>query len=324
MKIFVTGGSGFVGGYLIPKLVAHGYDVLALARSDTAIKKVESTGATSVKGDITDQTVLDNALRGCDVVIHAAATFEMWGDEAQFYKVNVEGTQKLVSAAQKNGVSRFIYISAASVIADGTPANMVDETYMPKQIPNSPYSKTKWLGEQHVLLANRPNFTTLSLRPPFIWGNGHSMIEEIRKASQKGRWVWIAGGHHHLATVHIDNLCSAILTSIHTGDGGEAYYITDGELMSIRQFLTEWMYTQGITLGTRSIPYWMAQVSASVLATIWRVLRLTSSPPITPTMVSMMGVELTVTDKKARQKLGYQNQLTIQEGLGLLKKQHSE
>lgn len=322
MKIFVTGGSGFVGGYLIPKLIAHGYDVLALARSETAIKKVESAGATSIKGDITDQSVLDVALQGCDVVIHAAAAFDMWGDEDYFYKINVEGTQKLVESAQKNEVKRFIYISAASVIADGTPAHWVDETYMPKQIPNSPYSKTKWLGEQFVLSANRANFFTLSLRPPLIWGDGHSMVELIRTTVQKGHWMWIGGGNHCLATVHIDNLCSAILASIHQGDGGEAYYITDGELINIRKFFTAWMSTQGITLGTRSIPYWMARISAWVLENIWRMLRLSSSPPISVTMVSMMGAELTLNDKKAREKLGYKNELTIQEGLYLLDQKH--
>jgi nucleoside-diphosphate-sugar epimerase len=165
--------------------------------------------------------------------------------------------------------------------------------------------------------------TTLALRPPFIWGKGHSMIETMRQAVANGRWMWIGGGNHRLSTVHVENLCAAVMSSLDRGTGGEIYFITDGESRNIRQFLTDWMEAEGINLGSRSIPRWMAVVSASILAWGWRVLNLRSMPPITPSMVTMMGTELSLRDQKARDDLGYQHILSIDEGLSALRKKRA-
>ncbi|QPC81697.1 NAD-dependent epimerase/dehydratase family protein [Phototrophicus methaneseepsis] len=319
MRIFVTGGSGFVGGYLIPKLIEEGHDVVALARSSHSLKEVEARGARGVAGDLTDVTSLRAALQGCEIVVHAGAAFEMWGDDEHFYTVNVEGTENLLEAARGGGVRRLIYISAASVIADGSPANMVDESYQPRRTPPDGYSKSKLAAEQRVVAANSPEMTTLALRPPFIWGKGHSMTETMRQAVANGRWMWIDGGNHRLSTVHVENLCAAVISSLYQGKGGEIYFITDGESRSIRQFLTAWMEAEGIKLGSRSVPRWMAAVSASILARIWRFLNLKSMPPITPSMVTMMGTELSLRDEKARDNLQYRHVLTIDEGLNALR-----
>lgn len=315
MKIFVTGGSGFVGSYLIPRLVEKGYEVVAIARSEESLKKVMAAGALGVKGDITDFESLDHSIAGCDTVVHLAAAFEMWGEETYFYKMNVQGTENLLKAAKKHSIRRFVYVSAASIIANGTPAHMVDETYQPDTLPDEPYSRTKWAAEAKVLASNSPSMTTLALRPPFIWGHGHSMTELMREAVARGRWMWINQGKHSLSTIHVENLCAAIIASLHQGSGGEVYYVTDGETWSVRQFLTAWMQAEGVQLGAQSVPRWLAALFASFMARIWRVFRLRSMPPITPAMVLMLGTELSMTDAKARKVLGYRNMVSIDEGL---------
>ncbi|GAB4511529.1 MAG: NAD-dependent epimerase/dehydratase family protein [Anaerolineae bacterium] len=319
MRVFVTGGSGFLGGYLIPRLVAQGYEVVALARSDAAHKQVEKLGAIGVRGDLTDVESLKRGVQGCDVVVHGAAAFEMWGDESWFYTMNVQGTDNLLLAAQHNTVRRFIYISAASVVSNPQGAHLVDETYQPAQPPQDAYSRTKRMAEQHMLAANSPHLTTLALRPPLIWGQGHSMSAAMREAVDQGRWVWIGGGRHLLATVHVENLCAAVIASLQKGRGGEVYYITDGETRTVRQFLTAWMNADGVQPGARSVPRWMAALSAAVLARLWRMLGLRTTPPLTPSMVAMLGTELSMTDQKARRELEYTNVLSIDEGLRLLR-----
>lgn len=318
MRVFVTGGSGFVGSYLIPRLVSAGHEVVALGRSASARAAVEKLGAAGVQGDLTDPAGLGAALAGCEVVVHLAAAFEMWGDEDFFYQMNVVGTENLLAAARTAGIRRFVYIGAASVIADGTPAYMVDEEYQPSSDPSDAYSRTKLLAEQRVLAANSPTMISLSLRPPFIWGRGHSMTEAIRSAVASGQWMWIGGGRHAISTIHVENLCAAILASLTTGRGGEIYYVTDGERRSLRDFLTAWMRAEGVVLGARSVPRWMAAASAAVMERIWRLLRLRSAPPITPTMVMMLGAEMSFDDRKARTQLGYQNIITMDEGLNKL------
>src|SRR5690242_20484783 len=98
MKVFVTGGSGFVGGHTIEALVAAGHEVSALARSTEAAERVRSYGATPVSAAL-DSLAIDD-LKGVDTVIHAAAYAEEWGTRDQFWKANVEGTQHLLDVAR--------------------------------------------------------------------------------------------------------------------------------------------------------------------------------------------------------------------------------
>jgi nucleoside-diphosphate-sugar epimerase len=315
MKVLVTGGSGFVGSEVIPHLVAEGHEVVALARSGASQEKVRALGAQPVSGELTDRAALEQAARECDAVVHMAAAFDMWGDDAWFYQTNVQGTENLLAAAQAAGVSRFVYMSAASVIAGGVPASMVDERYTPPRSPDDAYSSSKLAAETRVLRANRPGFATMALRPPLIWGSGHYMIEEVRRAAARGGWMWIGGGAHRLSTVHVRNLCQAVSAALARGQGGEVYFVTDGEAWPVRRFITAWMAQHGIRLPGRSIPRPMAMRMAGGMARIWRALRLRSAPPITPSMVYMLGVELSVSDRKAREQLGYAPVISIEDGL---------
>lgn len=315
MKIFVTGGSGFVGSHLIPALVGHGDQVVALARSEAALAKVEALGAVGARGDITAPETLASALAGCEVVIHSAAAFDLWGAEAHFHKINVEGTANLLKAAAETGVKRFVFISAASVIAGGIPAHNVDEHYRLPAPPKDAYSKTKLAAEQLVLAANSSAMQTMALRPPLIWGAGHSMIAEIRAAAERGRWMWIGSGGHLLSTVHIDNLITAVLAAVEHGCGGEVYHVTDGETRPLRKFLTAWMAQEGIHLPNRAVPRLLALIGAQIMAGTWHVLRLSGQPPLVPMMVNLMGTEMTLNDSKARRELGYVNALSVDEAL---------
>jgi nucleoside-diphosphate-sugar epimerase len=319
MKIFVTGGSGFVGGYLIPFLLEAGHEVFALARSDTSIERVQSLGAIAVKGDITDRESLKGKLDGCDTVVHAAAAFEMWGDEKTFHNINVDATQNLLDAAKAAKIRTFVYIGAASVIAGGVPAHMVDESYRLPEPPDDAYSRTKLLGEQRVIAANSPSFNTIVLRPSLIWGKGHSMTEAMRQAAARGGWVWIGGGKHRLSTIHVQNLCAAVLSALEKGKGGEVYYVTDGAPRTVRQFLSEWLRAEGVELRGPNIPYPLALRFANMMEWVWRTFRLKGTPPVTRAMVYMLGRELSMSDQKARERLGYQTVLTIEEGLRQLR-----
>src|SRR4051794_19210113 len=107
MRAFVTGGSGFLGRHLLTYLKAAGVSVRALARSDSAAALVKELGAEPAKGDLNDLAGLEAGMAGCDVVIHAAASTREWGPYSEFYEANVQGTQNVLTAAQKAGVRRF-------------------------------------------------------------------------------------------------------------------------------------------------------------------------------------------------------------------------
>ena len=97
---FVTGGSGFIGGRLIKRLVADGWRVRALARSDGAAKKVSALGAEPVRGDLEDRDAMRAGAAGADLVFHAAAHLGEWGDREEFERINVGGTRNALETAR--------------------------------------------------------------------------------------------------------------------------------------------------------------------------------------------------------------------------------
>ena len=101
MRVFVTGGSGFVGGHLIERLVRDGHEVVAMARSDRSAERVAGYGATPSRTDL--DRVGPTHLEGCDAVIHAAAHVEEHGSREEFWRINVEGTQRMLDAAKRAG-----------------------------------------------------------------------------------------------------------------------------------------------------------------------------------------------------------------------------
>lgn len=168
-KIFVTGGSGFVGQHVIPILIANGFEVCAIARSDRSAKLVKELGAKPVKDDLTALTeATKNALEQCDYVLHSAAHMDFTYDPEPFIKLNVEATQHLLQLSKAAGIQKFIYISAAPVIP-GSPIIRLTEAKAQKGLPKALYPRTKAIAERSVLDANSEDFLTLALRPPAIW-----------------------------------------------------------------------------------------------------------------------------------------------------------
>ncbi|NRB48466.1 MAG: NAD(P)-dependent oxidoreductase [Saprospiraceae bacterium] len=318
MRIFVTGGSGFVGQNVIPVLIDEGYEVLALARSLGAKKKVEALGAIAVEDNLTALTeVTIQSLRTCDYVLHAAAHMDFAYDPRPYYPLNVEATQSLLSLAKKEGIKRFIYISAAPVVPGSPIRNLTEAKALP-QLPRDLYPKTKAIAERAVLAANSRNFQTVSLRPPAIWGPNNPHYEDLLTHVKDGTWRWIGGGNHVLSTIHVLNLANAILAALRSSKGGEAYFVTDGDRRTVRQTFTAILEAEGLDPGKKELPRAIAVIVAHLFGGIWKLLGLKSRPPVAPLMIRLMGTEFSVSDQKARKELLYQNAISFEEGIAAL------
>ncbi len=188
----VTGGSGFVGGRLIQRLVKDGWEVRALARSQKAIADVAALGATAVQGDISNLEALRTSVDGSHVIFHVAAMFRLWGQRKDFDIVNVQGMRFLVeAAAASRSVRRIVYVSAAAVVmGNPKPMRKVNESAPTQQRAFAPYSSSKAEAEKILLASNkrRPNFETVAIRPPMIWGKGMPMLDHMAEAVRKGQW----------------------------------------------------------------------------------------------------------------------------------------
>src|SRR4051812_26053616 len=127
MRIFLTGGSGYVGRNLLRHCKEQGIPVVALARSDAAKSAVINAGAIPAMGDLDDVSVLSEGMRGCDVVVHGAAYVEDWGPDEMYDRVNIQGTRNVLEAAKKAGVKRVVHVSTEAVLVDGPPIVNADE-----------------------------------------------------------------------------------------------------------------------------------------------------------------------------------------------------
>lgn len=314
MKILVTGGSGFLGSRLIAQLLASGHEVLALARSTASQHKLAAMGASPVPGDLEGQQL---SVPPVDAVVHAAAHFHFAGPRAQYFRTNVDGTKALLDAATKAGAKTFVYVSAAGIIMDdrGSPIRRADEGAPTQPRSFSPYLASKAQAEAAVLAANRLGFRTVALRPPAIWGPGDMWSRELPGAIAAGRFGFIDRGDYAYSTCHVDNVIEAISCALERGTGGRAYFINDSETLAFRDFVRMVASLDNLSIDKLpTMPYGVAFFVGRVLESMWAIVRRAGDPPLSRSMVRMIGREFTTSDAAARRELGYEGKTLLADG----------
>jgi nucleoside-diphosphate-sugar epimerase len=137
------------------------------------------------------------------------------------------------------------------------------------------------------------------------------MVELVRS----GRFAWIGGGRHVTSTTHVDNVIEGLVLAASRGASGNVYFVTDGDPVVFRDFVSDLLGTQGVTAPARSIPTSLAHVLALLGEATWRTLRLRGRPPLTRFAYWASSQQCTIKIDKAHQQLGYQPVRTIQDGL---------
>jgi nucleoside-diphosphate-sugar epimerase len=316
MKILVTGGTGFLGGRLIPQLIKDGHQVFALTRSAALYDKLRTLGATATDGDLESAAPL--SLPEINAVVHAAAYFHFAGPRAPYFRTNVDGTTELLKAAKEAGARTFVYISAAGIIMDdrGSPVRNADESAPTHPDSFSAYLASKARGEAIVLAATKPGFRTIALRPPGIWGPGDMFSRELPRVIQSRQFAFINRGEYPYATCHVDNVVEAIQRALEQGTGGHAYFINDREKITFRDFIKMIAGRQGLSIDKlRSMPYGLAFAMGRMMEIFAAVTFKKSDPPLSRSMVRMIGQEFTTNDAAARRELGYAGKTSIADGL---------
>jgi nucleoside-diphosphate-sugar epimerase len=316
VRAFVTGGSGYLGGHLIGALVAQGHAVRALARSDDAAATVTGHGAKAVRGDLLNADAMAAGMKGCAVAYHCAALADDWGDLADFERINVNGTRAVLDAATIAGVRKLVHVSTEAVYLDREPLVQLTESRALPEHPLSGYPSTKGAAERLVLQANCAALATVIVRPRLIWGKDDPKILPRLVEASDGGWLrLIDGGRFLTSTCHVDNCVEGMMLAAERGDPGRVFFLTDGEPVEVRWFLTQVLAAVSRPAPTGTVPLWAATWIARICALLWRFLPLKGSPPITPMAVLLSGHECTVVDRRARSELGYKGRVSLAEGL---------
>lgn len=313
MRVFVTGGSGFVGGHLIERLVRDGHEVFAMARSERSGAAVEALGARAVTASL--GALEPKHLDRIDALIHCAAYVEEHGTRAQFFEANVEGTRNALDAAAKAGVKRFVHVGTEAALFDGRDLVRIDEAYPYPARHRFLYPETKAEAEKLVLAKNdTKGMTTVSIRPRFVWGpRDTSILPAVLEMADKGAYAWLDHGRHQTSSCHVANLVEALVLALDKGVGGRAYFVTDGVDRTLKETLSGLAATRGVTLPSRNVRSWIARPLSSVVESLWSITG--ARPPMSRFAIAMMSSSVTVDDSAARRDLGYRPVITIDEGL---------
>ncbi|MCC5918028.1 MAG: NAD(P)-dependent oxidoreductase [Cryomorphaceae bacterium] len=300
-KVFVTGATGFLGRHLIERLLAENHDIVALTRKKDSLSNLPLQ---EVVGSFNDIDKWEKYLSKCDVLIHCAAKVEFWGAWQDYYRDNTLATLELLQAAEKNHVSKFIYISSESVLQDKTDLVDIDETYPYPLEPSSYYGKSKMLAEQGIL-AFVGNIQKIILRPTFIYGKGVNAMETLKNKINSGAFSWIDKGNIRMEMVYVKNVVEGIIKAINNGNNNEIYNITDHSKLSVKEFLSDLMATINVVISKKSTPSFIAKPAASIVEKIWRVLGIKSYPPLTRFDLSFIAMNRQYKTEKARNELKY-------------------
>ncbi len=314
MRIFITGGSGFLGQRLIRRLCAEGHDVSALSRSAEADVLLSAAGAVPVRGSLTDILSWARSLDHQDILVHAASPVDVWGRWSTFQRDVVEASLQLYQVACQHRVKRFIYISSESVLQGSSPLLDIDETANYPLEPNSVYGRGKKLAEQ-ALLTHAGATTLIILRPPFIWGAGDHQSGALLDKVRQRRFVWVDQGESPMEMVHVDNLVEAIRLAMNRGMHKSIYYVTDDHPMTVRRFLGTLMEAHGLTPPQASLPSLLVRPLAPMVEGLWRLLELSGTPPLSRFQLDFIALPRRYRIDRIRRDLGYHPIRSFEEGM---------
>jgi len=310
MKVFLTGGTGYLGSRLAEALVAAGHEVTGLARSAEKGVSLEALGLTLALGDVADFDSAAIDFKGFDAVIHTAALVRVRAsDKAEFDRVNVQGVGAIAKQALEAGVPRFIYTSSFMALGCAPSAIPLDESVIRDGAHvHNDYERTKYLG---LLEFNRwveKGLPGVALFPCVIYGPGAvtsgNLVSHTIADVLKGRLPGVLGDGKQVWTYsYIEDVVRGHLAALEKGRAGESY-ILGGESASMEEFVTVVSRMGGVKAPLRHVPFWLAKIAAVVEEMRARIAN--RDPNISREVVEVYRHNWVYSSAKAEKDLGYQ------------------
>jgi 2-alkyl-3-oxoalkanoate reductase len=330
----VTGASGCLGRHVVRQLLIHGHRVRALCRNsvsgclpvDGADDPVARREVEIVQGDVRDQSVVDEAVRGVDTVFHTAGLAGMWGPWKSFHATNVIGTQNVLDASRRHGVRRLIYTSSPSVVFTETDQCGDDESISYARRWLCHYPRSKAAAEQAVLAANTTGgLSTCAIRPHLIWGPGdRQLLPRLLRRARTGRLRRIGEGQNLIDIVYVENAAAAHVaaaSALSDGSpvGGRPYFVSQGQPVNCWQWIDELLAAAGLPPIKRSVSLRGAWRLGQAWEIAYRSLRLRGDPPMTRFLAAQLGRSHWFNISAARRDFGYQPTISTSEGMERLR-----
>ncbi len=317
MKVLVTGGGGFLGQYIVEQLLKKGEDVRVIGRG--SYPELRKLGAETLSVDIRDKEAVTRAAKGTEAVFHVASKTGIWGKWQEFYDINVHGTENVIHACKKNGISILVYTSSPSVVYGSGNLEEIDETYPYPDKYLCPYPKSKAMAEKKVL--EQEDLLKVSIRPHLIWGpRDTNLIPRLVGKSRSGRLVRVGDGKNKVDIVYVENAADSHILAFEAlkqgkkGVNGQAYFITQGEAVCLWDWIERLLEGLRLPKIKRSLSYKTAYNIGAGLEGFYKLFGLSNEPPMTRFLAAQLAKSHFYSTDKARKELGYQAKVSTAEG----------
>jgi nucleoside-diphosphate-sugar epimerase len=307
VKVFVTGGTGFIGGEVARQLRARGDEVACLVRSPEKAKKLTALGCELISGDLSDAAAIKAGMSGCDAVVHAAAMYEVGIPAKQhpaMYDANVRGTERVLGAARDAGVAKIVYVSTVGIFGN-THREVVDEGYEhPGKEFTSYYEETKL--EAHRIakrMIAEEKLPCVIVQPGGVYGpDDTSQVADLLEQFFAGRLPLMPFPEFGICLTHVEDIAGGILLALDRGALGETYVLS-GPVTTMRDAVETVAGLTGRKAPKRSLPTPLMKALIPVGPLVGKMM---GQPPNLRELISSAdGVTFWASHEKASRELGY-------------------
>jgi nucleoside-diphosphate-sugar epimerase len=317
MRACVTGGTGFIGGPLVRRLIAEGATVRVLARPSPRADELESSGAEVVRGQLGDSEGAARAVKGVDVVFHIAAKVNPPGTKADFFETNVAGTECLLNASLQGGVGKVIYLSSVSVYGLVRSGERIDESteYDPAPQFRDYYAQSKIAADALAIsFAKKNGLPVIILRPGLIYGPGRPLPLGLLGFSVGNTNVVFGKPGYRVPLNFTENLLDAIqLVAKLPSKGLQQFNIVDDDDLTLSQYHSVLSELQ--RKRTVYFPSWPLRAGVPVAETVMRILPLERSAGAALRQVRRAIQERWYVTRRIREETGWEAKVVLREAV---------
>jgi 2-alkyl-3-oxoalkanoate reductase len=316
--LLVTGATGLVGSHVAEQAHRRGLRTRALVRPAADARLLQDQGIEIVRGDLTDRDALRTAVASATIIVHCAAKVGDWGPVDDYREVNVHALEHLLEEAEAAGsLRRFVAVSSLGVYP-ARDHHGTDETEQPSAAGIDGYTLTKYEAEKLVLdhICDK-GLPAVILRPGFIYGpRDRTVLPKLLERLKAKQAAFLGSGNQLMNNTFVGNLVEAVFAAIERDAAlGQVYNITDGRLVSKREFVNTTAELAGYEPPTRSVPLPLARALAKAMEATWKLLGKSEAPLLSSARIKFMGLNLDFSIEKARRELEYQPAIDFSEGM---------
>lgn len=318
MRVFITGGTGFVGSRVARELVRRGDEVIILARSKVSgfddVPKIQFVRGELGKLGKDSDRILD----GVDGVIHCGAHVAPFGEWKDFERINIFGTKELLDASLRNNVKSFVNFSTPSVYVRYQDKEGIKESDPLPEHQLSMYGKSKAAADLLVQEAASKGLNACSLRPRGVIGAGdRNIFPRMLRIAEKGFFPLVRGGHGLFDATVIDNLVEVTIQALDRAKDvrGEIFNISNGEPLPLKELSARLFAALDVQVKFRNVPWPLAKGVAQVVEKYFELLKPGVEPPISVYSMGLTTFSQTLNISKAKRLLAYQPKMSINDGI---------